>query len=189
MKFESSSAHGTRPATEPVTYGSEVSAELWLFRSALMLGAVAIYLCFSFAPEWYWCALSIVVALAVGGAMGWRATVEPATGVVREEARLFGRKRIAERRHRPTDFDAIVFRCSGGESEEWWVGIRHRAGRKIWIKKCGVNDPALRRPGRYAEEFAWRLSCDTGLGIEEFRPQRPMRWVRSFFRRGETWLR
>lgn len=183
MKFESSSANGTSPASNPVTYVSEVYAEVWLFWSALVLGAVAIYLCFSFAPEWYWCALSIVVALAVGGAVQWRATVEPSAGVVREEARLFGHKLIMERRHHLTEFDAIVFCLCGSESEEWWVGIRHRAGRKIWIKNCGANDPALRPPGRHAEEFAWRLSCDTGLEIDEFRPQRPMRWVKSLFRR------
>jgi hypothetical protein len=171
------------PMTKPVTYVSEVYPESWIFRTALVLGGVVIWLCFKFAPEWYWCALTIVVTVAIAGSVGWRAFVEPGTGVVREEARLFGRKLIAERRQCLKDFEAIVFRCSGGESDEWLVGIRHRSGRRIWLKNCGANDPALRPPGRFAEEFAWRLHCDTGLKIEEFPLPGRRHWLRAFLGR------
>jgi hypothetical protein len=67
------------------------------------------------------------------------------------------------------DFEAIIFDLLDTDPDQWGVGIRHRSGRKIWIKECG-NAGGQRPPGRTAEEFAWRLSCDTGLEIEDYKP-------------------
>ena len=75
-----------------------------------------------------------------------------------------------ERRHSIQDFEAIVFDLLDSDPDEWGVGIRHQSGRRIWIKRCG-SAGGQRPPGRAAEAFAWQLSCDTDLKIEEYKPR------------------
>ena len=174
----------TSPGSGAIVHTSTVAPDRRIALPALVVGILTVYAMVNFAFGWYWIVLIILATVAAINAVHWRAFIEPANGVVREEARLFGRRLIAKRCLPLRDFVAIVFQLRGSDDQEWWVGIRHRSGRKIWIKSCGANDTALRPPGRFAEEYAWRLSCDTGLEIEEFRPQHPMRWVKSLFRRG-----
>jgi len=113
--------------------------------------------------------LCVVSTLILPMAIHWRAVIDPADGTVREEARFWGRKLLVERRHSLKDFEVIVFALLDSDPEAWGVGIRHRSGRKIWIKRCG-SAAGQRPPGRAAEAFAWQLSCDTDLKIEEFKP-------------------
>jgi iron(III) transport system substrate-binding protein len=159
---------------KPTIHTSEVYSELRLFWPALAAGALGVYLANHFDMGWYWSVLIVIVAVVVGSAIHWQAIIEPTKGVVREEARRFGRRLIKERVHSIKDFGAIVFDLVDSDPEQWGVGIRHRSGRIIWIKRCG-SAGGQRPPGRAAEEFAWRLSCDTGLEIEDYKPRKKIR--------------
>jgi len=152
----------------PTTYTSAPYAEPKLVKPVFLLALIGVGVSIYFEVSWYWYALMGFLVLASVSAVHWRAVVEPAQGIVREEAWLWSRKLVRERRLLIKDFEAIVFKCFGTDDEEWGVGIRHQSGRKIWIKYCG-SAGGDRPPGRAAEAFAWQLSCDTGLEIEEYK--------------------
>lgn len=152
---------------KPTTYTSAPYAEPRVAWPVCVLAFVGVCASIYFEANWYWYVLIVVFILASVGAIHWRAVIEPTEGVVREEAWLWKRRLITKRRHLIKDFEAIIFDCFADEAE-WGVGIRHRSGRKLWIKYCG-SAGGQRPPGRAAEAFAWQLSCDTGLEIEEYK--------------------
>lgn len=156
---------------DKMTYTTEVYPEPWLTLPALTLGALGIWLGIHFVIAWYWFVLIVVSALFTACAIHWRAIIDPARKTVREEAFLFGRKFLWRRQHSFEDFKAIVFGLLDSDPEQWGVGLCHCSGRKIWIKKCGCAG-GQSPPGRAAEEFAWRLSCDTGIEIKDYKPAR-----------------
>ncbi len=158
-----------RPPMKPFTYTSDLYPEPRLLWPALAIGALGVWLGIHFEIGWYWCVLIGFSGLVGGCAIHWRATIDPADKTVSEEARLVGRRLLWKRRHSLQDFDAVIFALLDNDPQQWGVGVRHRSGRKIWIKECG-SATGQRPPGRAAEEFAWRLSCDTGLEIEDYKP-------------------
>ena len=152
--------------TDHQTVGRGVDYGPWLERWIVLPSLAALYplthLLRSSHAEWYWYVPAFAVPLLMGFAISWRGFLDVQNGKVVENARLFG-KRVVKTRILPiTDFKGITFERRGSEPDEWWVGLRHKSGRKIWLRGCGAEL-------RYAEEFAWRLSCDTGLKMEEVR--------------------
>jgi hypothetical protein len=65
-----------------------------------------------------------------------------------------------------SEFDAIVCerREEAGDTGGHLisVGLQHRSGRRVWVRTFPANGS-----NRGAEEFAWQLSCDTGIEIRE----------------------
>jgi hypothetical protein len=64
-----------------------------------------------------------------------------------------------------SEFNAIVYeRHDDPEGEvthrRMRVGLRRQSGRKLWIRDFCIDSSS-----RKAEEFAWQLSCDTGIEI------------------------
>lgn len=118
----------------------------------------------------FWRAWMIVVPLFIALSVSRRALVAPAEGRVTETIFLWGRVRLGTRRTPLARFSAIVFRKHGKDG--WWVGLRHRVGRTIWLRAFGLGWAGS--PPRLAEEFAWRLHCDSDIPIRE--PKR-RKWV------------
>lgn len=156
---------------KPTTYTSDVYPEPRLLWPSFALGALGVGFGIHFGIGWYWCVLIGASALLLGMWIQCRAVIEPSDGIVCEEVRLGGRRLLWKRTYALRDFEAIVFDQLDSDPEDWGVGIRHHSGRRIWIKRCG-SAGGLRPPGRAAEEFAWRLSCDTGLQIEDYKPRK-----------------
>jgi len=151
----------------PAKYTSEVYPEPRLLWPAWAVGALGVGLGIYFEIGWYWCVLIGLSALVGGWGIQWHAIIDPANKAIVEEARLFGRRILRVRHHALQDFEAIIFDQLDSDPEDWGVGIRHRSGRRIWIQHCGTAG-GQRPPGRAAEAFAWQLSCDTGLQIEDY---------------------
>jgi len=162
---------------------SDVYPDAHFVVPALVFGAAMVVLFVRFGLPWYWIALVLVGALSAAGALQWKAFLEVDKKAVREEGRLFGGRLLKTRMTPLAEFEAIVFRHDTGESEEWLVGIRHRSGRKIWMRRYLWNDPIHPAPGHAAEGFALRLSRETRLEIEDYHPQSLKQWLRSSFAR------
>lgn len=62
--------------------------------------------------------------------------------------------------------EAVVYWFRAGDPGEWWVGIRTKCSRRFWIRQVPAKE-GKRNRGREVESVAWRLSCDTGLEIDE----------------------
>ncbi|HPY29241.1 MAG TPA: hypothetical protein PLT00_00560 [Verrucomicrobiota bacterium] len=120
----------------------------------------------------FWCAWMIGVPLFIAFSVSRRALVAPADGRVTETIFLWGRVRLGTRRTPLARFSAIVYRFRKRDTDEWWVGLRHRVGRTIWLRAFGPGWAG--GPPRSAEEFAWRLHCDTDIPIRETKRRK---WV------------
>lgn len=159
-----------RPPMKPTTYTSEVYPDLRLIWPAIVVGAFGVWAGVHFEIGWYWCVLIGLSAVVIGCGIHWSATIDPANGIVFEEARLWGKRLLRVRHHSLKDFRAIGYELFDSDPDEWGVVLLHNSGRRIWFKRCGhLGDQ--RPPGRAAESFAWQLSCDTGLEIEDYKPR------------------
>jgi hypothetical protein len=144
---------------------SEPYPEGRTFWPALVGGIAFVWACVHFAVDWYWCAVGILVFFGVAATLSRQATIDYARGKVYEQWRLFGRRVVKTREFPFSDFVAIVYRfCPSESGDTTSVGLRLRSGRRIWIRSFGTGGT---RRGRGAEEFAWRLSCDTDIKIDE----------------------
>lgn len=154
----------------------ESSPSLPRYQSAAYLDWVALFLAalVFVVLGWVWqstgeTALGFVstlgIPLLIGLSVSRRAVVDTAERLVTETLWLFGRMRLGVRRTALEQFSAIVYKLRKRDTDEWWVGIRHRSGRTIWLRDFGVGQAG--GPPRAAEEFAWRLHCDTGIDIQE----------------------
>ncbi len=86
--------------------------------------------------------------------------------------RLFGHLPVWTQTFRLDEFDAVVVErhesyhpsWPRAESENYFIsyriGLRRKMGRRFWIRHDSFSSL---ESSRRAEEFAWRLSCDTGL--------------------------
>lgn len=154
--------------TQPAKYISEPYSETRLLFPCLALAVAGFNEAFRRDASWYWFVIAVLPFL-LGLGFNWRATIDTAARTVVEQLAVFDRGKLRCRLQSLDNFEAIVFDRLDHDPEDWGVGIRHRLGRRIWIKRCG---PAAgqRPPGRASEEFAWRLSWDTGLPIEDYKP-------------------
>jgi hypothetical protein len=135
------------------------------FWPALVGGIVFVWACVHFALDWYWCAAGILVFFVIAATLSKQATIDCAQRKVYEHSRLFGHRVVRTREFPFSDFEAIVYQYRQSESGDTTsVGLRLRSGRPIWIRSFGTGGT---RRGRGAEEFAWRLCCDTGIEIDE----------------------
>jgi hypothetical protein len=151
------------PSTSNVV--SEPYPEVRTFWPAVVGGAAFVWACLHFALDWYWCAAGIVVFFVIAATLAKHATIDCSQRKLYEHTRLFGRRVVRTREFPFSDFDAIVYRYSSSESGDTTsVGLRLRSGRRIWFRSFGSGGT---RRGRAAEEFAWRLCCDTGIEIDE----------------------
>jgi hypothetical protein len=144
---------------------SEPYAETWVKYQWLIVSIGAVWAGTYFEWGWYWIVGVILLSLLVASALAKQATIEYAAGRVCERSLFFGRWGIGSRRFPISHFHGIVYelRQSDGENRTV-VGLRHRSGRKIWIRSFSTDGIGRGRP---AEEFAWRLSCDTDIEIDE----------------------
>jgi len=137
------------------------------FYPGLIGGVAFVWACIHFAVDWYWCALGIGFFFVILAALSKQATIDYAQRKVYERTRLFGHRVVKAVEFPFSGFEAIVYRLRpNDDTPTTAVGLRHRSGRCIWIR--GFSSAGARR-GRGAEEFAWRLSCDTGIEIDEGR--------------------
>ncbi len=111
----------------------------------------------------------------VPGAVGWmaahsivrkRRVLAFRSGCLLEHTLWFGCWHRGTRTIPFPEFAAIVCRADSGtegEAPRTEVGMRHADGTWFWLRTFGIHDG---RADREAEEFAWRISCGTGIGIE-----------------------
>lgn len=135
----------------------------WVAMPALLLYVGWLFFCIR--SEWGW--MPVVVGtlgyFALASALQRQFVLVLSDGVLEERTRLLGRT-VRVRRTPFGEFDAVVFReDSGGEGEApgWQVGLRRRDGRRLWL--CRFVGRGAGGPNRPAGEFAWRVSCDTGI--------------------------
>ena len=102
--------------------------------------------------------------------------LDKSRALLRETHRFLGFFPIWQRSFQLVQFDAVVverretYHPSGPRAESqdydilYRIGLRRKAGRPYWIRdesfRCGQSDLRV-------EEFAHRLSCDTGFEIVE----------------------
>lgn len=135
---------------------------VWL---AVFAGLGVVFGCARLHLGWGWWMGGLVICLVLAGVVTRRAVVDYSRGSVREESLLFGRRLLSLREFPFGDFSAIVYERRRNETEDLtFVGLEHRLGRRFWLR--GFSNGGVSR-GRGAEEFAWRLSCDTGIEIRE----------------------
>lgn len=152
-------------STTAVNVVSDPYLEPRTFYPALVLGIVSAWACFLFALDWYWCVADFLIFFIIAATLCKQVTIDYARRKVHEESRLFGERLVMIREFPFSDFEAIVYQLRHSENEDTaMVGLRHRSGRRIWIRTFPAG--GLTR-GRGAEAFAWRLSCDTGIQIDE----------------------
>jgi len=144
---------------------SEPYPEVRTFWLALIGGVAFVWACLHFALTWYWCVAGIVVFFGAAAALSKQATLDCGQRKVYEYSRLFGKRVVRTREFPFSDIEAIVYRyCQSESGDTTSVGLRFRSGRRIWLRSFGTGGT---RRGRGAEEFAWRLSCDTDIEIDE----------------------
>jgi hypothetical protein len=143
---------------------SEPYPEARTFWPAALCAIAFLWACVHFGVGWYWCSAGIVVLVVIGFTLSKQATIDCAKRKVYEQSLLFGRRVVRTREFPFSDFEAIVYLSNSNDGSGTSVGLRHRTGRRIWIRTFG--DGGTRR-GRGAEEFAWRLACDTDIEIDE----------------------
>ena len=152
-------------AASPHNTVSEAYPEARTFWPAILGAIVFVWGCVHFAVEWYWCAVGVLIFVVIAATLSRQATIDYAQRKVQEQWRLFGRRVVRTREFSFSDFEAIVYLFGGSDSGDTTsVGLRLRSGRRIWIRSFSAGGT---RRGRAAEEFAWRLSCDTNLAIDE----------------------
>ena len=132
---------------------------------ALIGGVAFVWACLHFALDWYWCAAGVIVFFIVAATLSKQAIIDYAQRKVYEHSRLFGHRVVKVREFPFSDFAAIVYLHRSNDTENSTaVGLRLRSGRRIWIRSFSASGTVR---GRGAEEFAWRLHCDTGIEIDE----------------------
>jgi len=128
----------------------------------LVSGGLFVWGCSHFDLDWFWYLFSCLFFLPMAGALTKKAVLDCSQRTVFEYNHLFMRKLLWTQVYPFSDFEAVVYSLCG--ENEVSVGLRHLSGRKIWIRRFF---PDGYRPGRDAQEFAWRLTCDTGIEIDE----------------------
>ena len=131
-------------------------------------GALFIFACFHFTVAWYWCLLGVVAHLLLVGSVSRRFIIDLDARVVHERVLLLVRRVLKSRKFPLSEFNAIIYRYiqNTDESDQVVVGLRHCSGRRLWLRSFAAAGDG-RRCSRGAEEFAWRLSCDTGIEIDD----------------------
>jgi len=126
--------------------------------------AILIALAFYFSIPWYGVVLPLVASLFFFGGFIRRVTVDYKVKVVRDDF-LFHQRLLRRREFPFSEFDAVTYDYRPGSDAVCYIGLRHKDGRVLWIRTFQGQF------GRYQEEFAWRLSCDTGIEIDEYPAQ------------------
>jgi hypothetical protein len=155
---------GGGPSTEFDVVGEPALVPL-IGALALTSGITFLMACEYFDLAWYWCVVGIVAHLLIARTVVLQRAINYSHRKLYEYSLLLGRRIIRVREFPFADFEAIVYRChSGDNGSTTSVGLRHRSGRKIWIR---CFDAEYCRHGYEAEEFAWRLYRDTGIAIDK----------------------
>lgn len=164
-------------------YVSETHSDPRGVLPALALGVIVLLL-IRFQVSWYWSVCVAAAAVVAAVSVQWKAFLNPERKEVREESRWFGRKLLRQRLIPLSDFDAVVVRhYKDSDSEDWTVGVQHRSGRKIWMRRYLGNDARHSKPGYAADGFALMLGDKTALPIRDYQPQKPVEWLRSILAR------
>jgi len=142
-----------------IAYGPVI--EPWVFWPAIIALGLVFRILFSNGASWYWFIPAMGLPLTAAFTLMRRGFVDIKGKRVVEDTRVFGKILLRKRVMNKEEFSGITFERAG-DPEEWRVGLHHKSGRKIWLRECGSEL-------RHAEEFAWRLSFDTGIKMEEVR--------------------
>lgn len=137
--------------------------------TALVVCATWVAFCMWRAMGWQWCLPGAVLLIFAAGTLQRRAILDLSSRVLSERTSLFGHKLVSLSVMPLSEFTAVAYSVVRGSGEGGTtyceVGLRHRSGREFWLRRFeGCFDGI---PGRQAEEFAWRLHCDTGIEIDE----------------------
>jgi hypothetical protein len=144
---------------------SDPYLEARTFWPALVAGVAFIWACLHYGVDWYWCAGGIFAFFLAAACLSKQATIDYSQRTVRECMSLFGRRVIQTSEFPFSAVDAIVYRQYSGEDQEVTsVGLRLRSGRRIRIRNFSTGGS---QRSRAAEEFAWRISCDSDIRIDE----------------------
>jgi hypothetical protein len=142
-----------------MTYECSPRPELRALVPATIAMALTIGVMTYLQISWYWIVPPCVLLFFAGLSVCWWPVIEVQNRQVRERALLFKRKFLAERITHFTEFKEIFCQLNKNDGfQEYWVGLRRRPKGILWVKECGCER-------RYAEEFAWKISCETGIHL------------------------
>ena len=146
------------------TYKCVVRIEKKVFLPSLLFFGLVLCVGLYCSAAWYWLVIVCLPFAVASVAVLWWPVIEPANGVFRERALLFGKKRLSERVVPLNEFAEIFYELdySGQrDTSDYRLGLRHKAGRKIWVEGCWNTR-------RSVEETAWEISCKTGIKLTEW---------------------
>lgn len=115
------------------------------------------------------------IALVLGVAFGLcavalsiqvRTIVDQVQRKVTRESMLLGRFVMFRRSFKFDDFKTVLTRCTGdeeGASDTWFVGLRRKSGRRLWIRYWNVPRKSACNE---AEWLAERLAGEIGVSVE-----------------------
>lgn len=167
------------PSTPQITYDGISRGRFWLFCavSPVFLTVGIAFLSMLHAPHAGW-RIAGGVSLFLGLAMviQKKTILDKSRGSLQVVHRFVGWFPLWQRTFRLDHFDAVVIERretyhpsrprAGSESYDilYRVGLRRKKGRSLWVRDDSFTNgqPYLR-----VEEFARRLSCDSGLEIIE----------------------
>src|SRR5579863_8190387 len=114
--------------------------------SGLAACGVFVWLCVHFTVAWYWCVPGVVALLLLAGCVSRQITIDPSDQTVRERHFLFGRRVLSCRERSFQEFDGIIYKRydEGDGGRMMAVGLRHRSGKKMWIKEGFSIAPGTR---------------------------------------------
>jgi hypothetical protein len=121
-----------------------------------------------YAVAWYWCLPGVIAFIILMCSVSRQVIVDPTGKTVQILHRLFMRWTLKVEIVPISNIKTIVYTTydQAEEMPKKRVGLSHQDGRKVWLRafNCDGTKPDS---SRAAESFAWRLSCDTDLPIEE----------------------
>jgi hypothetical protein len=144
----------------PGTFPCMPEPHNWLFWLALCISATVFGLSYYYGNlPWYWTVAICVPILFIGCSITCRRIILPQENSVEERELLFDRFLISKRIKPLADFVQVFCELMYADDNNFWVGLKHKTGRVLWVKRCGCER-------RFAEELAWRIHCDTGVGLK-----------------------
>jgi hypothetical protein len=133
-----------------------------------LLTVAFIFFSIHFSFEWFLSVPLGLLLLLMAVSVTQTVVVNCPEGKAQVHVRFFMRWTLQSKSISFKKFKAIVYTLyeNSDEGPKKRVGLLHDDGRKFWIRGYAC-DGTKRGSSRFAEEFAWRLSCDTGIPIEE----------------------
>jgi hypothetical protein len=145
------------------TYQCVVRVEKKVFLPLILFAGALFCVGWYYSVTWYGLVILCVPLVFASIAVLWWPVIEPANGVLRERALLFGYKQLKEKFTPLNEFVEVFYKYtpSSGRDTDYSLGLLHKTGRKVWIGGCWNTRRAV-------EVKAWEISCKTNIPLKEW---------------------